>query len=347
MSDFFFVSVVVPCRDEEKFIGKCLDSIIANDYPKDRLEILLVDGMSKDETREIIESYAHRYPFIRLLNNPKKITSVALNIGITHAKGEIIIRMDTHAVYEKYYLSKCINYLQEYNADNVGGTMITLPRNSTLIGKAIAISMSHKFGVGGSVFRTGSKMLKWVDTVFGGCYRKEVFEKIGLFNEKLIFSQDMEFNLRLKKAGGRTLFVPEIVSYYYARSNFKAFCKHNFRNGVWVIVPFKFTTIIPVSWRHLVPLVFVASLVSSPAFSIFSSIFYWLFLLIIGSYLLANLYFSGGIAIREKNFRYFFLMPIIFATFHISYGLGSIWGLMMVSVSRSFWGNLKSILMRG
>ncbi len=322
------ISIIIPCRNEGKFISKCLESIILQDYSKEKLEVLVVDGMSEDGTREILKGYAKKYLFIKVLDNPKKITPCALNIGIKNAKGEIIMRIDAHTTCEKDYMLKCIKYLNGYNADNVGGIMVTLPRDSSLLGKAIAIVLSHPFGVGNSVFRTGAKEPKWVDTVFGGCYKKEVFDKIGLFNENLPRGQDMEFNLRLKRAGLKTLLVPEIVSYYYARSEFKPFCKYNFKNGLWAILPFKYTKIMPVSLRHLVPFIFVLSIIVSGVLSFFSSIFFWLFLLIVGSYSLINICFSLKIALRKKNVKYLFTIPIIFASLHIGYGLGSIWGVV-------------------
>jgi len=319
-------SVVIPVRNEEKFIVKCLDSIINIDYPKEMLEVLVVDGMSIDGTRNIIRDYIQQYSFIKLLDNTKKITPIAFNIGIQQAKGKIIAIMSAHATYEKDYISKCVKYLGEYKADNVGGIMITIPRDNTFVGRAIVSALSNRFGVGGSVFRTGSKEPRWVDTVFGGCYKREVFDRIGLFNENLVNTQDMEFNMRLKKAGGKILLHPDIVSYYYARSDFKSFCKHNFRNGIWAIYPLKFVDHIPVSWRHFIPLVFVSGLIGSAVLSAISHVFLWLLLFIAGSYALANIYFSFKITTKEKDFRYFFIMPIIFATLHIGYGLGSLWG---------------------
>lgn len=345
-----FVSIIIPCRNEEKFIEKCLDSIITNDYPKNKLEILVVDGMSEDGTKEIIEECARKHSFIRLLDNPRKITPCALNIGIKKAKGEFIIWMSAHNFYEEKYISKCIDAINKYNADNVGGRIIALPRHNTLIGKSIVFGISHLFGVGNSYFRMFSKKPKWVDTVFGSCYKKEVFSKVGFFNEDLIRGQDMEFSLRLKKAGMKILLVPDIVSYYYARSDFKSFCKHNWRNGVWAILPFKYTNIMPVSLRHLVPLIFVLSLIgtlglwsllslvgSSGFLGLLSSLCLWLFFLIVGVYLLTNIYFSSKITLKEKNFKYLLIMPIVFATLHIGYGLGSVFGVVKVLVSKEFW----------
>jgi len=306
-----FISIIIPCRNEEKYIEKCLDSILNQDYPKERMEVLVVDGMSEDKTREIISKLKTQNSKlkIRVIDNPKKFTPFAFNIGIREAKGEIIMLAGAHATYEKDYVSKCVKYLKEYNADCVGGVLKTIPAENTLIGKAIAISLSHPFGVGTSLFRIGAKEPKEVDTVFGGCYKREVFEKIGLFNENLLRSQDMEFNLRLKKAGGKILLFPDIVAYYYPQSNFKNFFLHNFQDGIWAILPFKLAKT-PFKLRHYIPLFFVLTLPIS-----------------ILPYILLSLFFSTQIAFREKDFRLFFLMPIAFFCRHFGYGLGSIWGI--------------------
>lgn len=312
-----FVSVIIPCRNEEKYIERCLDSVIKQDYPKEKMEVLVIDGRSEDRTRKIIDKFKIQNSLgrsgdaefkIKTLDNPQKFTPFGLNIGIKNAQGEIIVRMDAHADYEKDYISKCVKYLKKYNADNVGGIMVTLPRGNTFVAKAIALALSHPFGVGGSVFRKGSKEIKWVDTVFGGCYKKEVFDKIGLFNEKLIRSQDMEFNLRLKKAGGRILLVPEIISYYYPKSNLRDFFIHNIKDGIWAILPLKFVKT-PFKIRHYLPLFFILTLPLN----------IWL-------YIPASLYFSIKISIKEKNPKLFFLMPVVFAVRHFGYGFGSVLG---------------------
>ena len=303
------VSIIIPSRNEEKFIGRCLHSILNQDYPKNKMEVLIVDGMSKDRTREIVKNYVGKYSFIKLLDNPQKYTPFALNIGIKKAKGEIIIRMDAHATYEKDYVSKCVKYLKEYDADNIGGIIKTIPTKNTLIAKAIAISLSHPFGAA-SYFRLGSKEPREVDTVFGGCYKKEAFQKIGFFDENLLRCQDIEFNLRLKKAGGKILLFPDIIAYYYPKSNFKDFFFHNFQNGIWTIYSFKTAKAI-FKLRHYIPLIFVLTLPLS-----------------ILPYLFLSLFFSAQISFREKDFRLFFLMPIAFFCRHFAYGLGSLKGLI-------------------
>lgn len=311
-----FVSIIIPCRDEEKFIRECLDSIAKQDYLKEKMEVLVVDGMSEDRTREIIKNYLEKHSSIKLLNNPRKFTNFAFNTGIQEARGKIIMLMGAHATYKKDYISKCVKYLNKYNADNVGGVIKTLPINNTVIAKAITIVLSHPFGAGGSYFRISTKESKEVDTVFGGCYKREVFDKIGLFNKNLIRSQDIEFNLRLKRAGGKILLVPDIVSYYYPKSNLKDFFLQNLKTGFWVTYSVKFTKT-PLKLRHYLPLIFILTLPLS-----------------IWPYISISLFFSVQIAIKEKDFRLFFITPLTFMARHFGYGLGSVWGIIKCAISK-------------
>lgn len=335
--DNMFVSVIIPCKNEAKYIGQCLDSIIDNDYPKDLFEILVIDGMSCDDSRAIVENYAKQNPCIRLLENHKKITPSAFNIGVRHARGEIIAIMSAHAKYDERYISNCVKHLNQYNADNVGGIMKTLPQTSGIFGKAVTLCLSHNFGVGNSFFRVHTDKARWVDTVFGGCYRRDIFGKIGFFNENLTHSQDIEFNRRLKKAGGRTLLAPDIIANYYARTDFVSFCKHNFRNGMWAVLPFIYSDVIPVSLRHLVPLTFVIGLFISAIMAVFLQWSLWCFTGICGTYALANLIASLQVALREKDIRYMMAMPIAFSTLHVLYGLGSVWGIFKMMGKAEFW----------
>jgi cellulose synthase/poly-beta-1,6-N-acetylglucosamine synthase-like glycosyltransferase len=342
MNRYPAVSAIVLCRNEEKFIGKCLESVIANDYPKEKLEVLVVDGMSEDGTREIVEKYKEKHTFIRLINNLKKLTPFAFNEGIKNSHGDLIMIMSAHATYGADYIKKCVSASQKYDADNVVGIWKILPRGDGFIDKAVVSALSSSFGVGNAKYRTGStknKEVEYVDTGAYGCYKRSVFENVGLFNENLSRGQDMEFNLRLKMAGGKTILVPDAVVYYSARSDFNSFCKHNFRNGVWTILPFQYSTSLPVSLRHLVPLAFVSSLIISGILSPFFQIFFLLFLFITGSYGTCNIYFSARTALRKKDIRYFFIMPAIYSSLHITYGLGSLYGLLKVVLSKQFWKN--------
>ena len=322
------VSIVIPCRNEEKFISQCLDSLINQDYPKDKLEILVIDGASTDRTKDVISSYLQKYKFIKLFENSRKTTPISMNIGIKNALGEIVTKTDAHTIYPKDYISKSIKYMSEYKADCVGGIAKATPKIDSLSAKAISLSLSSKFGSGSS-FRTGVKKPQWADTAFGCFYKKEVFKKIGLYNENLIRSQDMEFNLRLKKAGGKILLVPDIVTYYYPKSTLKEFFKHNFTDGIWAFYPLKFK--VPLfKLRHLLPFFFILTLLVSGFISIFFKPFFFIFLSILGLYLIASLFFSLSIAIREKNLGLFFVLPLAFACRHFGYGLGSIFGFVKI-----------------
>ena len=343
MNDLSLISVIVPCRNEGQFIGKCLDSIVFNDYPKDRLQVLVVDGMSEDLTGQIVESYQKHYPFIRVLKNPRRITSCALNLGIKSSQGDLILWLSAHNEYESQYISKCVRYLKEYQADAVGGVIEPVPRKGNLVGRGICFALSHSFGVGNSAHKTGANKPQWADTAFGTCYRREVFEKIGTFNESLVRGQDMEFALRLKKAGLRNLLVPEIKSYYHARSDLSSLWRHYWKNGVWAILPFLYSEVIPVSWRHLVPLVFVSSLVISGLLGLLEALSWWIFLGIAFAYVITNLTASFQIAWRERNFRYLIVMPLVFMVLHGSYGLGSLWGSIKVLAAPRFWKKLLGL----
>jgi glycosyltransferase involved in cell wall biosynthesis len=335
------ISVLIPCRNEAQFIGRCLDSILGNSCPKESMEVLVIDGMSGDTTREIVERYASRHGFIKMLDNPAKIVPVALNIGIKKASGEIILRMDAHSIYDKEYISNCIKYLQEYQADNVGGVCITVPGKQDMLSTAIALGLSSRFGVGNSLFRVGVKGPRYVDTVPFGCYRREVFEKIGFFDEDLVRNQDDEFNARLIRNGGTILLHPAIKSYYNARTSLGKLWRMYYQYGYFKpLVAQKIGAI--VTWRQLVPCFFVTAVAASAGLSLVYSAAAHLLLLTLGFYILANLGFSLSTAFL-KNIKLFFLLPAVYATLHFSYGLGfqkGIWDFMVLKRSKQKRGEL-------
>ena len=180
------VSIIIPCGNEEKYISKCLDSLLDNNYPKGLIEIFVIDEISEDNTKKIIKKYIEKYSFIKLLNNSKRIVPTALNIGIKEVRGDIVIRIDAHSIYPSNYIEKLVLWIRESKTDNVGGICITKPGAETAIARAIAVILSHPFEVGKGLFRIGIKEPKYVDTVPFGAYRREVFNTIGLFNERLI-----------------------------------------------------------------------------------------------------------------------------------------------------------------
>jgi len=331
-----FVSVIIPCRNEQACIAACLDSVVASEYPKDRLEVYVVDGMSDDDTRLIVQEYSQRYPFIRLLDNPKRITPAALNIGVLNARGEVIVRLDAHSSYPPDYFSELIRYLYAYDADNVGGVLKTVPRSDGLLGRAVAVAFLHPFGAGVASYKTGVSQPRWVDTVPFGCYRREVFDRVGLFDEDAFRSEDRDFNLRLRRAGGRILLVPDIVCTYYARSGLWEMFKHSISNGFWTMNPLRFGQP-AMTWRHFVPLVFLLSLTVSAALAPFISLFRWLLISVVGMYALASLVASLHAAYRQRDARLVAILPVVFAFLHLGYGLGSLYGIVRVLLSPRFW----------
>lgn len=324
-----FVTVIIPCRNEESYIGACLDSVLVTQYPHDRLEILVVDGMSIDRTCAIIDEYAQKFPrVVRIIQNPKKILAAAWNLGIRHSKGEIIMALNAHGVFASDYIPVCVRYLQESGAAYVGGVIKSRSRGSSNIARAIVQVLSSRFGVGGSHFRIGVKKPVWADTAAFGGYRRDVFQRIGLFNEDLRRSQDFDFHLRMKKAGCKILLVPEMQCDYYIRAQtLGAFVKDYFNNGFWLTFPLKYSRKF-FSWRHSMPMFFVIGLVGLFVLGWFATMF-WEFLLgVLILYAVLAFVFSLASALSEKDIRFAITMPVVFFLLHISYGLGSLWGLV-------------------
>lgn len=331
------VSIIIPCRNEEKYIEKCLESVVNSDYNKDQIEVLVVDGMSEDKTREVIHRYCRNYSFVRFFENPGKTIPLAMNIGIRNSSGDIIMKIDSHSIYTTDYISKCVRFLREYDADNVGGVLTTFPREDTKLGWAIVKAITSPFGVGNSRFRIGDKEPVWADTAYSGCYRRDVFDRVGLYDENIARSEDLAINSRLRKRGGKILLVPEIVTSYYARSDYFGFVRHNFDNGYWITYPLVFGQFL-FSWRHIVPLFFVVFMIVAACMTLFAGSGMLRFVPIVAvcvPYAVANIYFSGMTAWVNRDFKLLFLMPVIFATLHIVYGFGSLWGLSKVFASHT------------
>jgi glycosyltransferase involved in cell wall biosynthesis len=326
------VSVIIPIYNEEKYIEKCLDSVLNQDY-KGEVEIILVDGGSTDRTLDIVRNYINKYDNIVLLNNPRKIFPTAMNIGIKNAKGDLIICMGAHAQYASDYISKCVEWSEKTGAENVGGP--ALAKGEGYMGKAIALAHYSPFGLGGAKFRTGNYE-GYVDTVFGGAFRREVFDKVGLYDERLVRNQDIELNSRIIDAGGKCFLTPEIKVSYFCRNNLRDLWKQNFDNGLWAIYTTKVSKK-ALSLRHFVPLLFVVSLLFSIllfglGWAVFPEYKWWFTLpliLCLGSYLLLSIIFSFSIALKN-GIKYFPALIAVFATLHVSYGAGSIKGLLTV-----------------
>jgi glycosyltransferase involved in cell wall biosynthesis len=254
-----FVSIVIPCRNEVRYIGPCLDSILASDYPQDRLEIVVADGMSDDGTREILAQYAAEHDRIVMVDNFRRITPCGVNVAVHAARGDTIVRMDVHAMYPSDYLPRLIRAQQETGAENVGTRVITLPADETPMARAIALGLSHPLGVGNSHFRVGTAGRRWVNHVPFGCWKREVFERIGYFDEELVRGQDVEFNARLLQQGGRILLLTEIASEYHARRTLGQLSRMMYQYGYFKpLIARKIGKILTV--RQLVPSLFVIAM---------------------------------------------------------------------------------------
>ncbi|HEX6965432.1 MAG TPA: glycosyltransferase family 2 protein [Gemmatimonadaceae bacterium] len=318
------VSVIVPCRNEAAFVGMCLESIAANDFPRDQLEVLVVDGMSDDGTRDTVARYAARDPRIRLLENPRRITPTALNIGLAAARGEIIMRMDAHNAYPPHYISTLVTWLVRSGADNVGGAWITRPANGTRRARAIAAALAHPFGVGNAHFRLGVREPRWVDTVPFGCYRREVFTRIGPFDEELVRNQDDELNLRLIRHGGRILLVPAVSSTYHARESLAKLWRTYYQYGYFKpLVVRKVRGVLTV--RQLIPALFVLSVVASVVLALWVPAMALLLAVIVGAYVLVDLACAASIAARE-GLGVGLAACAVFPVLHLSYGAGFLRG---------------------
>lgn len=315
------VSVVMPVFNEEKYIGSCIESLLTQDYPREKMEWIFVDGGSADKTKEILLGYQQKFPdLIRVSDNIHKTVPYAMNIGIAASRGKYIIRLDAHAEYAADYISKCVYFLDTTDADNVGGVAETKARGE--MGQAIALMLSSKFGVGNSQFRTNGAS-GYVDTVPFGAFRREVFSKYGGYDERLTRNQDNEMNFRIRKNGGKIYMSKEIHLSYYCRDTVKGIANMARLNGRWNVITMK---LCPGSMgiRHFVPLALVLSLLVLGIGSIFFAPARWLLALELLLYLSLDTVFSFKKATRSIEF---FRLMYLFPLFHISYGIGSIRGL--------------------
>ncbi len=319
MTDLPFISFVMPIRNEAHFIERSLRAVLEQDYPHERTEIIVADGMSTDATRQVIDALQKDRPQIILVDNPQKIVSTGLNAAIRRARGEIIVRVDGHAVLDPQYARACVAALQETGAECVGGALNA--EGFTYMGRAIAFATSIPYGVGGSRFRTIPSRAApvFTDTVPFGAYRRGVFDRVGLFNERMVRHQDYEFCYRLRMAGGSILLLPSVRAHYFVRSTLLDLWIQYWQYGLW---KGRFLRAYPrsVRSRHLVPPLFVLALGVSAGLALaYSS---WLpFGLVLGVYggflLLAALHavLTGHAAVAP-------VLPLVLAALHVSWGLG-------------------------
>lgn len=312
-------------RNEAGYIASSLGAVLAQDYPAGLLEVIVADGMSSDNTREQIRILQVEHPNIVLIDNPGRIVAKGLNAAISVASGEIVVRVDGHTTIDPNYVRRCVELLEATGADNVGGRMVGVGEND--FARAVVLATSHPFGVGGARFHYSEKA-ELVDTVYLGAWRRDLFPRMGLFDEELVRNQDDELNYRLRDLGGRVLLSPEIKSEYVVRSRPRALISQYFQYGYWKVrVMQKHPRQMRVS--HFVPSLFALALGGLAATSPFSRTARRALPLLMGAYVgltgVATLSLSRRPGCGGGGVRY---VPVVFPMLHLSYGLGFLWGLV-------------------
>ncbi len=342
MPDNILVSIIMPICNEATFIKKSLESVLIQDYPPNQMEVIVADGMSDDGTRESVQQSIDELRKndnlsngdnmsvpVFLFDNPDRIVPAGLNIALKHVRGDIIIRVDGHAIIETDYVQRCVEVLKNTGAECVGGTIVTV--GETWLARAISLTQSSFFGVGGVAFRTGRKQGCYVDTVAFGAYRRNVFQCIGGFDEELARNQDDEFNFRLTQSGGKIWMDPSIRSVYYCRSSLPGLWKQYYQYGFYKVRVIQKRGAVQ-SWRHLIPAVFVSCLFLTIFMALLTFNPLW-GIAITGPYISANL--IASLWVGRRNLRVLPLLPVTFLILHLSYGLGFLCGI-------AYWWRKKS-----
>lgn len=319
------VAIVIPTLNEERFISRCLNSIIKQTYEFEKMDVMIIDGGSNDKTKDIVAEYQKSHQNIRFIENKKKIQSVAFNIGFKKSTAPYIIRLDAHAEYDSKYISLCIeNLKQDEKRGNVGGRCNILPFNQSLWAQTNAILNHSRFGIGGAAFRVSNEAHN-TDSVPFGAFPRKIIEKIGGMREDLPRGEDNEYNSRIRKAGYKIFFDPNIISSYFARPTLGASCKQMYANGNSIGYLY-YIDREAIGIRHLVPLLFVISGLFSIIISVLWSPFCYVFCGGLALYLIADA--IASIMGAKDNVKCTLPLFILFFCVHVSYGMGTIAGLI-------------------
>jgi succinoglycan biosynthesis protein ExoA len=333
MTDSVEVSLISACRNEARCIREFLDSILAQEMVTRSWEILIADGASNDGTRQVIEEYAARCPRVRLIDNPARIVSTGLNAAIRAARGRYILRVDAHTTYAADYSAQCIAALERTGADNAGGAARTTASGPKA--RAIAAAYRSKFSTGGASFHDPGHT-GWVDTVPYGCWRRELFDRIGYFDDELVRNQDDEFNLRIIRSGGRIWQDRAIHSWYSPRPDYRSLFHQYFQYGFWKVFVIRKHRL-PASLRHLIPAAFVLSMLLLPlaglaAYAISPNAGLWLpeVAAVLWCLYLSAVTAASFAAARQNGWDLLAWLPLAFAAYHFSYGSGFLAGLVNI-----------------
>ncbi len=317
-----FVSIVMPVRNEADFIVRSLSAVLHQDYPHDRLEVLIADGMSSDTTRALIAEQFAAVPDIAgcVIDNPGHIVPTGLNAALPHAKGSIIVRVDGHCEIAPDYVSRCVEWLTRAGdrCGCVGGVIETI--GDSPLSRTVALAMSSRFGVGDSTFRTGTDHPTEVDTVAFPAFRRSALDAAGLFDEELVRNQDDEYSYRLRALGYTILLVPDIHAVYYSRSSFRKLWWQYYQYGFWKVrVMQKHPA--QMRPRQFIPPAFVAVLIGGALLMPFSRVIRALWLAVIGLYALATFGVSARMAAQHGR-EHLGRLPLAFFLLHAGYGAG-------------------------
>lgn len=321
------VSVIIPCRNEEKTIHLVLEALFEQSFPLQNMEIVIADGLSTDGTRRAIHAFSEAHPalFVRLVDNPKQIIPTGLNTAIKASKGELIVRMDAHSLPNQDYVQRCYNAHQEGKAENVGGVWKISPQNNGWVARSIAAAAANPFAVGDAHYRFTEKAA-YVDTVPYGSYKRELFEKIGYFDESLLANEDYEFNTRIRQSGGRIWLDPAIQCTYFARATFAALAKQYWGYGFWKAQMLKRYPE-TLRWRQALPPAFVLGLVVLALVGFVWPIAWPVFAIIVGLYLAVQLVPAIQISLKAGDIRLSIGVVIATLIMHFSWGTALIVGL--------------------
>jgi succinoglycan biosynthesis protein ExoA len=317
------VSIIIPMLNEVDFIAGCIQSIFDQDYPADRLEVLVVDGMSTDSSRQQVTEFATSHPNIRLLDNPSKKTPQALNIGIKNSTGDIVVILGAHTRIKADFIRLNIKYMRELGVRCVGGTQINVGEG--YVQQVIGCAMGSIFGIPSAPYRFWNKA-KFVDTVVYAAYDKKLFDEIGYFDERRRIAEDAELNWRIRQAGHKIYFTPEIVTYYYPRASIKRLVRQFFIYGIARVSVIK-KHFDAIKLFHLLPPLFILtsiilallSLLTKYSLAVLAGIWSFYFFYVLTASLITSL--------QRKKLHFFFLLPVIFVAMQLSWGIGFLTGI--------------------
>lgn len=318
------MTIVIPCRNEVRHIEDCLATVFSFEGVKGDYEVLVVDGMSEDGTRKKLEEWTAREKRLRVLDNPGRIVPKALNIGVREARGIWVVRLDAHSTYPKNYIRQCIQSCTENHAENSGGVFVARQERNTFSARIVQAMTTHRFGVGNADFRLSVRPGQ-VDTVPFGCFRRELFDKIGYFDERLVRNQDYEFNRRISAAGGRIWLEPSIEISYYNQQTLRGLFRQAFVTGkwnpwTWFVAPYAFSV------RHAVPAFFLAGLLLALVLGLTIDDHWMLSTLILAPYGILAVLAAAQQVVRFHR-PSLLLLPVCFLGYHLTYGVGILAGI--------------------